>query len=150
MSEEPPAFQLFTEIGIIDQLAGTAFDRALPRGITRAQFAVLHHFVRRQLADQSPAQLAQALQVTRATMTSTLGRMARAGLVTVHADPHDGRAKRVALTALGRDMRDRCIAAVVPLLPLVSQTLDPAEFETVLHLLRRVRVALDHARDPAA
>ena len=30
MSEVPLAFQLFNEIGIIDQLAGTAFERALP------------------------------------------------------------------------------------------------------------------------
>ncbi|MEQ1597723.1 MAG: MarR family transcriptional regulator [Casimicrobium sp.] len=149
MSDEPIAFQLFTEIGIIDQLAGTAFDRALPRGITRAQFAVLHHFVRRELTDQSPAQLAQALQVTRATMTSTLGRMKRAGLVTVQGDPIDGRAKRVALTPLGRATRDQCIAAVAPLLSLVSQTLELGEFETVLHLLRRLRLALDRARDPA-
>lgn len=148
MNDEPAAFQLFTEIGIIDQLAGTAFERALPRGITRAQFVVLNHFVRRGHATRSPAQLADAIQVTRATMTSTLARMERAALISVRPDPADGRGKLVALTPHGLETRSRCIAAVAPLLPLAMDALDASELETVLILLRRLRVVLDAARDP--
>jgi DNA-binding MarR family transcriptional regulator len=153
MSDEPPiqeplAFQLFTEIGIIDQLAGHAFELALPGAITRAQFTVLHHLVRRGAAGQSPAQLADAIQVRRSTMTSTLGRLSRARLVDVRPDPHDGRGKLVVLTPAGRAMRDACIAAVGPLLPLAGRALDPAEIEQLLESLRRLRIVLDAARGP--
>jgi len=148
MTEEPTAFQLFTEIGIIDQLAGTAFERALPKGMTRAQFTVLHHFMRRNLAEQTPAQLADAIQVTRPTMTSTLSRMERAGLVTVRPDPADGRSKLVALTRAGRDMRDACIEKVAPILPIASAALSDGDMEQALALLRRLRTVLDNARGP--
>jgi DNA-binding MarR family transcriptional regulator len=147
MSADPPAFQLFTEIGIIDQLAGNALERAMPAGITRAQFTVLHHLARRAEPAQSPAQLATAIQVSRATMTSTLARLDKRGLIAVAPDPHDGRGKLIRLTAAGRRMREACIAAVVPLLPLVGDALTTIELEQALALLRRLRTTLDAARD---
>ncbi len=146
MSEVPLAFQLFNEIGIIDQLAGTAFERALPQGMPRAQFSVLNHFVRLDLAEQSPARLASAFQVTRPTMTSTLARMERAGLVEIRPDPNDGRGKRVSITPAGREMRERCIAAVAGLLPLASAVLDDARMGELVAGLRQLRIALDRAR----
>ena len=146
--DEPLAFQLFTEIGIIDQLAGHAFEQALPGAITRAQFTVLHHLVRRGAHGQSPAQLADAIQVRRSTMTSTLSRLSRAKLVVIRPDPRDGRGKQVVLTPAGRAMRDACIAAVGPLLPLATRALDRAEMEQMLGLLRKLRIILDAARGP--
>ena len=52
----------------------------------------------------------------------------------------------VVLTPAGRAMRDACIAAVGPLLPLAGRALDHAEMEQLLGLLRRLRVVLDAAR----
>ncbi|MGH6786164.1 MAG: MarR family winged helix-turn-helix transcriptional regulator [Novosphingobium sp.] len=150
MSDDPLTWQLFNEIGIIDQLAGTMFERVLPGGMTRAQFTVLNHFVRLGHAHRSPGELARALQVTRATMTSTLGRMARAGLVTIAPEPRDGRGKRVALTPAGLAMRGRCLAAVAPLLPMVDGLLDAAEIAALLPPLRTLRAGLDRMRDPPA
>ena len=83
MNKTIPAFELFNEIGIINQLATTMFERVLPKGMTQAQFTVLNHFVRLGHQERSPAQLAFAFQVTRPTMTSTLSRMERAGLILV-------------------------------------------------------------------
>lgn len=145
---DPAAFEFFNEIGIIDQLAGTMLERALPRGMTRAQFAVLNHFVRLGHHERSPAQLASAFQVTRPTMTSTLNRMARAGLVVIRADPLDGRGKLVALTQNGHKAREAALAAMVPLLPMLDAVVDPAELAQLLPVLRRLRIALDAARDP--
>lgn len=149
MNVDPPAFALFTEVGIINQLAGTMFERAMPQGLTRAQFTVLHHLVRRGETQQSPARLAAAIQVTRATMTSTLARLERAGLIAIRPDPVDGRGKQVVLTRRGREARDACIAAVAPLLPLVGRAFAPNEIDALLAGLRRLRVVLDAARDPA-
>lgn len=147
MSQTPIAFEFFNEIGIIDQLAGTILERALPAGMTRAQFAVLNHFVRLGHDERSPAQLASAFQVTRPTMTSTLSRLARDGLVAIRDDPADGRAKLVSLTPQGRAARDAAIIAVGTILPLLDGILDPGEVETILPILRRLRIALDAARD---
>lgn len=147
MSDDPIEFELFNEIGIIDQLGSTMFERAMPKGMTQAQFTVLNHFVRLGHHERSPAQLASAFQLTRPTMTSTLGRMEKAGLVTMRPDPEDGRGKLVSLTPKGREMRERCIAALVPMRPVVNGVLDDDEIRTVVPILRKLRVALDKARD---
>lgn len=151
MSPTPPptpiAFDFLNEIGIIDQLAGTILERALPTGMTRAQFVVLNHFVRLGHDERSPAQLANAFQVTRPTMTSTLSRMARDGLIAVRHDPTDGRAKRVSLTPKGRAARETAMTAVATVLPMLDGILGPDDVEAVLPILRRVRIALDAARD---
>lgn len=144
---DPLAFEFFNEIGIIDQLSGTILERALPAGMTRAQFTVLSHFVRLGHLERSPAQLASAFQITRPTMTSTLARMARDGLVAIRDDPADGRAKLVSLTDKGRAARETALSAIAPLLPLLEAVIDPQELAMVLPVLRRVRIALDAARD---
>lgn len=149
MTDDPLAFQLFTEIGIIDQLGGAAFERALPVGLTRAQFGVLQHLSRRARPSQSPGTIAAAMQVSRATMTSTLGRLAKRGLVAIEDDPADGRGKQVRLTDAGETLRQACIAAIMPLLPLVGQALTAAEQDQLLGLLRKLREVLDAARDAA-
>lgn len=150
VTQDQLAFEFFNEIGILDQLAGTMFDRAIPKGMTRAQFTVLNHFVRLGHFERSPAQLASAFQVTRPTMTSTLIRMERAGLVSIRADPADGRAKLVSVTPAGRAMRDQCLAAIAPLLPIIESLIPKDEIVPLLVALKRVRVALDALRDPPA
>jgi hypothetical protein len=62
---------------------------------------VLNHCVR--LGDnRTPAELAAAFQVTRATLTSTLQRLEAKGFIRMARDPRDGRSKRVLLTPCRR------------------------------------------------
>lgn len=149
MTDDPLAFRLFNEIAIIEHLSRNAFAAVLPPGMTPAQFTVLNHFVRLGHKSRAPAQLARAMQVTRATMTSTLARMVKAGLVTMEGDPKDGRGKLVALTAEGRSMRERCLAATATLLPVVGEILTGVELEAILPLLAKLRQRLDSLRDPS-
>ena len=138
-------FQLFNEIGIINQLAGTAFERALPHGLTQAQFTVLNHCVRLG-DDKTPAALADAFQVTRGTLTSTLGRLEAKGFIVLTPDPKDGRSKRVRLTPAGRAAREEAIHAAAPLLARVAGAFDPREAEELLPALQRIRRWLDENR----
>jgi DNA-binding MarR family transcriptional regulator len=147
MTSDPIAFQLFNEIGIIDQLTGTLLTNALPKGMTEAQFGVLNHFVRLNIARQSPAELANAFQVRRPTMTSTLARLESAGLVSISPDPEDGRAKLVSITKAGRAMRERCIAGLGPLLPILASIMTDDEMRKLLPALRKLRIGLDGLRD---
>ncbi len=105
MTNDPLAFEFFNEIGIIDQLVSTMLTNTLPNGMTKAQFTVLNHYVRLDIAERSPADLAKAFQVRRPTITSTLARMESNGLVAIRVDPRDGRAKLVSIT----EMDGRCV-----------------------------------------
>lgn len=139
-------FQLFNEIGIISQLSSSAFEKALPHGLTAAQFGVLNHCVR--LGDgQTPARLAAAFQVTRGTMTSTLSRLESKGFIRTEPDPKDGRSKRVYLTEAGKTAREDGVAAAAPLFRDVTGALDRAQAEALLQPLQALRKWLDENRN---
>ena len=145
--KDPLAFQVFNEIGIINQLTSASFAAVLPGGMTIAQFTVLNHFIRLDHKEQSPARLASAFQITRPTMTSTLARMEKAGLVVIRADPSDGRGKLVSVTAAGREMRELCLQRLAGPLAEANAVLSPETLEQLLPLLRDVRAKLDRLRD---
>ena len=146
MTNDPVAFTFFNEIGIINQLVSTLFDKVLPADMTRAQFTVLNHFVRLNIAERSPAQLASAFQLTRPTMTSTLARMKRHGLIRMIPDPADGRGKLVSLTDKGRTTREACVAAMLPLAPLLNDVVDEVKLHAMLPDLVNLRMLLDTLR----
>lgn len=140
-------FQLFNEIGIIEQLSRTMFQERLPEGLTVPHFAVVNHLVR--VADgRTPVQLATAFQVPKTTMTHTLGGLARRGLVELRPNPRDGRSKRAWLTEAGRAFREEAVASLAPDLEEVARALPPEEARAVLPGLRRLREWLDARRDP--
>ena len=142
-------FTVFNEIGIIEQLARNRFERALATvadGLRISHFSLLNHFVRLG-DDKNPADLARAFQVTKGAMTNTIQRLAARGLVTVAADPRDGRAKRVRITPAGRQARDQAIAAIGPVLAELEEIFGTAAFADALPFLQRLRAQLDRARD---
>ena len=146
MTADPLVFSFFNEIGIIDQLIGTMLTNALPCGMTKAQFTVLNHFVRLDLLDKSPAALAEAFQVRRPTITSTLARMEAAGLIAIRLDPKDGRAKLVSITAAGREMRERCVDALQIMIPMMDSVVTDPEIRELLPVLHKIRAGLDNLR----
>ena len=115
--------------------------------MTIAQFTVLNHFIRLSHDQQSPAQLASAFQITRPTMTSTLARMEKAGLVTIRPDSEDGRAKLVSVTAAGEKMRELCLQRLAEPLADTDAVLSHETLAQLLPLLQDVRAKLDRLRD---
>lgn len=147
VADEELLFRFFLEIGIIHQLASTAFQRVLPHGLTGAQFTVLNHCVR--VGDgETPAQLAGILQVTRGTLSSTLARLERKRFIRMVPDALDGRSKRVMLTAAGRKAREEAIKAAMPLLAKVKTALPRRDAERYLPMLEALRGWLDRNREP--
>jgi DNA-binding MarR family transcriptional regulator len=140
-------FELFNEIGIISQLSSTMLSSVLPKSMTPAQFTILNHYVRLEIADAAPADLARAFQVTRPTITSTLARMERSGLVAIVPDPSDGRGKLVSLTPTGRAMRETCLASLSSLWPRIAAIADIEGLAAILPVLKRLRFLLDRLRD---
>jgi DNA-binding MarR family transcriptional regulator len=138
-------FQTFNEIGIINQLSTTEFNKVMPHGLTNAQFSVLNHCVR--LGDnKTPAKLADAFQVTRGTLTTTLKRLEAKAFITLVPDVMDGRSKRVFLTDKGRQANENAIAATDPLLAELIGNLPRSLLDALLPPLQELRVYLDDRR----
>lgn len=135
---DPTVFVFLNEIGIIDQLATNLMERHLPKGLTRAQFAVLNHFVQRSGA-KTPFELARTFQVTKGAMTNTLKKLQAHGFISVRDDPDDGRRKLVTITATGRDTRNASLQMLTPLLGQFSDHFATAELEDTLPMLRDIR-----------
>ncbi len=143
---DPPLFALLTEIAIIEHLARNRLERVLPDGLRASHFAVLNHLVR--LGDgRSPARIARAVQVERPAMTNTIQKLEARGLVRVGPHPRDGRGKLVFLTEAGRAARLQAVQAAMRASAPIAAGLDAMEVLAALPLLRRLRVALDAARD---
>ncbi|MBN8535245.1 MAG: MarR family transcriptional regulator [Rhizobiales bacterium] len=146
MNHPDALFAFFTEIGILAQLSQTQCERLMPAGMTLAQFTVLNHCIR--VSDgRSPATLARAFQVTKATMTSTLQRLEQKGLVAIHSDPRDGRSKIVRITESGRAMREACIAATRPWAESLLEKFEAREVFDLIPRLAALRIILDAERD---
>jgi DNA-binding MarR family transcriptional regulator len=139
------AFRIMTEIGIIHQLGSTLFERGLPDNLTMPQFAVLNHFARLG-GEQSPVELARVMQVTKATMSSTLARLENKGFVTSTPDPKDGRSRRIAMSVAGRKARERAIRSVAHHIADIEREIGVRALEGALPLLTRVRTYLDQRR----
>lgn len=138
-------FAYFNEIAIIASLTVGMFERRLPNGLTYAQFGVLNSFHR---VDEvaTPTRLAIAFQVTGGAMTHTLKKLEAQKLVKIEPDPDSGRQKRVTVTAKGRRMRERSIAAASPLLEDFAAALDLESIRKQTRVLAEVRQFLDTYR----
>jgi DNA-binding MarR family transcriptional regulator len=144
-------FDLFNEIGIVNQLSSTRFDRVLPEGLTRSQFSVLNNFVRLG-GTRTPLQLARAFQVTKGAMTNTLKRLQARGSITLSVDPADKRGKIVKITKSGRALRERAIKVASAELAEVAALFNGAQIDDrliddMLSNLRKIRELLDNARN---
>jgi DNA-binding MarR family transcriptional regulator len=143
------AFQMMNEIGIIQQLSVTELNRRLPDSVHFSHFTVINHLSR--LGDgRTPRRIADALQVTKATMTNTLTRLTGLGFIEVRDNPGDGRSKLVYLTAKGEDFRNRALASLQPLLEQMDKALDLERITTILPQLQELREYLDNNRDAPA
>jgi DNA-binding MarR family transcriptional regulator len=107
------AMGIFGRIYRIAELAGAAQAATYSRfGLTRADFDVLATLRRSgEPFALSPTELTAALMLSSGGITGRVDRLARAGLVTRSADPHDRRGQLVTLTDRGRELIDDAVPA---------------------------------------
>lgn len=138
-------FQVLTEIGIIQQLSATRFNRLLPEGLHISHFGVLNHLARVG-EGQTPVQLADAFQVTRPTMSHTLAVLQKRGLVALRPNPADKRSKLVFLSESGGALRLKALEALAPEMAGLAEALDIEALVTILPQLEQLRQYLDSHR----
>jgi len=110
-----------------------------------SHFGVLNHMVR--LGDgKTPAQLASAFQVTRATMSHTLALLEKRDLIRLAANERDARSKLVYLTEDGRTFRNAAIGAVEAMVGDVFDATMLDHLAKALPHLRAIRQRLDENR----
>ena len=141
-------FELFNEVGIIEQLSRAMFEARLPRGMLVSHFAVLNHLIRVK-DGRTPLELARAFQVAKTTMTHTLSVLERHELIDMQPNPADKRSKLIFISGAGRAFRERAITSLQPDIRQLSQRYDPAKVEHVLPLLTELRRLLDDQRSAA-
>jgi len=83
-------------------LAQLLAERIAEYGVVPGQFAQLLALYEQD--GQTATELCRAVRIEPGTMTKTLQRMERDGLVERRPDPHDGRAARIHLTAHARSL----------------------------------------------
>jgi DNA-binding MarR family transcriptional regulator len=141
----PELFDFFNEVGIISQLSSALFSKNLPYGMHVSHFSILNHLVR--LGDgRTPVEIANAFQVTKATMTHSLGVLERQGFIAINPNPNDRRSKLVLLTASGREFRNQAVASVFPAFQTILGQMDSQKLLNLLPDLRKVRQILDRSR----
>ncbi|MFK7743788.1 MAG: MarR family winged helix-turn-helix transcriptional regulator [Roseobacter sp.] len=141
-------FELFNEIGIIEQLSRASLEARLPDGLIAPHFTVLNHLVR--LGDgKAPIDIARAFQVPKTTLTHTLKGLESHGLIQMRPNPEDGRSKLVYLTDAGRALRQDTISAMAPDFDRLIEGVDVDMLADVVPTLRALRVFLDDDKNRA-
>jgi len=144
-SDYQQLFRLFTEIGIINQLSVTEFNRCMPDNLHVSHFSVLNHLVR--LGDgKTPKQITAAFQVTKGTMTNTLNDLSRRGLIKLEPHETDGRSKVVFITKAGRSFQKKAIESLTPTFTEILQQFDASKIMDGLPMLQQLREVLDERR----
>jgi len=142
-------FRLFTEIGIIEQLARNILEARLQPGFVLAQFSVLNHLAR--VGDGcTPMILAKAFQVPKTSMTHSLAVLEREGLIEIRKNPKDGRSKLVYLTDAGRRFQQATIDSLAPDVRRIAATFPPDQVARLLPDLEALRNFLDADRNVSA
>lgn len=148
MPEHNPAafFEVFNEIGILEQLSRAVLEAHLPDGLIAPHFTVLNHLVR--VADgRTPKDMARAFQVPKTSMTHTLKGLEARGLVALRPNAEDGRSKRVWLTDAGRALRADTIATLGAEFAVMARDFDAERLLAIIPVLRDLRILMDAARE---
>lgn len=139
--------RLFTEIGIIHQLAtAAARDILAPMRLNPSEFALLSHFAHRG-AGQTPSDLARVMQMAKPSMSAMLAKLTAKGFVTLSADTDDARRQRVHVTAQGSAIYQAAAEALGQQVATATQGLDRDALAALTPALAYLRAHLDALRD---
>ena len=95
---------------------------------------------------KTPASMASAFQITKATMTHSLGVLSKNDYIRIEANANDGRSKLVFITDKGRVCRDQSIQLIAA---MIGQNFSDTQIEQMQKLiapLAEIRKILDENR----
>lgn len=95
---------------------------------------------------KTPASMASAFQITKATMTHSLNVLSKNGYIRIEANVNDGRSKLVYITDKGRGCRDQSVQSISA---MIGEKFSDTQLEQMRHLiepLSEVRKVMDDNR----
>jgi MarR family transcriptional regulator, organic hydroperoxide resistance regulator len=132
-----PDTEVFRALGNVVRVLRARVDRALQRsGLRLGQYQVLRH-----LWDDdglTPREIADRLTVEMPTVTRTVQRMVRDGLVERHAHPDDARSVRIYLTKRGSELRPQLAEIIGEQTEHALRGFAPQERTAFVHMLERI------------
>ena len=148
MADQDPSaiFEVFNEIGILEQLTRALLEARLPEGLIAPHFGVISHLSKRP-EGSTPLDMARAFQVPKTSMTHTLQGLHKHGLIEIKPNPADGRSKLVTLTPAAHKLRGDVFEALTPDVRKLMAHFDLDEFHKVKPMLVKLRQYLDEARN---
>lgn len=114
-------------------LAAALRERIEPLGVVPGQFAQLLVLLERDGISQ--AELCREVQIDQSTMTHTLRRMERDGLVSRESDPADQRRSVIRLTPQARQLAPRLVDAARDVNALAAAGVSAADLDTFMRVL---------------
>ena len=117
-------------------------------GLSHGRFRVLVMLLRAGEDGLSPAELAQLIGVTRATMTGLVDGLADDDLLRRRENEQDRRQKRIELTSKGRRLVERLLPDHFRRITAMMAGLSGSEQQSLVHLLNKVAPGLPALRDP--
>ncbi|MBE3638258.1 MarR family winged helix-turn-helix transcriptional regulator [Mangrovicoccus algicola] len=145
LAPSPLVIQLFGELLLLDQFLRNRIAKALPEEVELSQFLVLLHLATSG-EELGPARLATSFNVTRGAMSNTLGRLERAGQITMRGDTVDARRKFVSISEAGQRTLDEVVGAINPRLRETLSRHPRTEIGQCLTLLSELRDSLETSR----
>jgi len=125
----------------VSRMRRSAYDQYMkPLGVTRAQWWVLAHLTRHDGMMQT--QLADVLEVGKASLGDVIETLEAGGWVTRHPDPSDRRAKRVYLAKPAQGLIQRMTALEVAFNARIFGDLDADERQALHDSLVKVKRAI--------
>lgn len=135
--------EVFRALGNVVRTVRARLDRALQRsGLRLGQYQVLRH-----LWDEdglTPREIADRLDVEMPTVTRTVQRMVRDGLVERQAHPDDARSVRIYLTKRGLDLRPQLAEIIAEQTERAMRGFTPDERATFVQMLERISENAKH------
>ena len=133
---------LLSEIGVIEQIARSKLDSALPGNLNISNFALLNHFSRRN-EEKTPLQLSKIFNVTKGAMTNTLNKLENLGYIHIRPDWEDARKKLVSISQSGIKARDNAMEIIKPILNKIILNTNNLNERNLLAELRKFRETVE-------
>ena len=140
-------YAFFNEVSLIDQLCTTLVGKILPDGVHPSHFVIVHHLARFGNG-KTPLHLANAMQVTKATMSHSLKVLEKRGFIRSIPCPRDARSKQVFLTRAGYDFHADAVAVASRTFDRFLSDEDRQTMTDALPGLSVIRRLLEENRDP--
>jgi MarR family transcriptional regulator, transcriptional regulator for hemolysin len=135
---ERQAIRLSFLIHDVSRMRRTAYDQLMrPLGVTRAQWWVLAHLSRRDGMMQT--ELADALDVGKASLGTLIDRLEAGGFVERREDPTDRRAKRLYMAEPGYELLERMTHEEIRFNERVLSGLSATDRETMIRTLTAIK-----------